>query len=266
VRYLGGTVVFADVRPDTLNLDPAKVEACITPRTRAIITVDYAGQPSDLDELDAVGARQALPLIADASHALGATYRGRPVGGLARMTTFSLHPVKHITTGEGGLVTTDDPTLASRLRIFRNHGITREHQRREDWRYEIVELGYNYRLSDIQAALGLSQLDRLADRIARRREIATQYARAFAARFNRAKNVQQVSVVALFSRWNSVRSEPTEICCRLLAARCRFASFVRVQAIAPALITERRICNYVIESPNRVAVSKERIGKRVSLS
>src|SRR5713101_388116 len=181
VRYLGGTVVFADVQPDTLNLDPANVEACITPRTKAVITVDYAGEPSDLDELDALASRHGFALIEDASHALGATYRGRPVGSLSRLTTFSLHPVKHITTGEGGMVTTDDPVLAERLRIFRNHGITREHQRREDWRYEIVELGYNYRLSDIQAALGLSQLDRLADRIARRREIATQYARAFAA-------------------------------------------------------------------------------------
>jgi len=181
VRYLGGTVVFADVRPDTLNLDPAKVEACITSRTRAIITVDYAGQPSDLDELDAVSARHALPLIADASHALGATYRGRPVGGLARMTTFSLHPVKHITTGEGGMITTDDPALATRLRTFRNHGITREHQRREDWHYDMVELGYNYRLSDIQSALGLSQLERLTEQIVRRREIAARYTRAFAA-------------------------------------------------------------------------------------
>jgi len=181
VRYIRGTVVLADVRSDTLNLDPAKVEACITRRTRAVITVDYAGEPSDLDELGALSARHGFTLIEDASHALGATYRGRPVGGLAPLTTFSLHPVKHITTGEGGVVTTDDLALTERLRIFRNHGITREHQRREDWRYEIVELGYNYRLSDIQAALGLSQLDRLADRIARRREIATQYARAFAA-------------------------------------------------------------------------------------
>lgn len=180
-RYLGGTVVFADVRPDTLNLDPAKVEACITPRTKAVITVDYAGEPSDLDELDALASRHGFTLIEDASHALGATYRGRPVGSLARLTTFSLHPVKHITTGEGGLVTTDDPTLASRLRIFRNHGITREHQRREDWRYEMAELGYNYRLSDIQSALGLSQLERLPEQIVRRREIATQYTRALAA-------------------------------------------------------------------------------------
>jgi perosamine synthetase len=181
VRYLGGTVVFADVRPDTLNLDPAQVEACITPRTRAIITVDYTGQPSDLDDLDAIAARHGLTLIEDASHALGATYRGRPVGGLARLTTFSMHPVKHITTGEGGMVTTDDPALASRARAFRNHGITQEHQRREDWRYEMTELGYNYRLSDIQAALGLSQLERLPEQIVRRREITARYTRAFAA-------------------------------------------------------------------------------------
>jgi len=181
VRYLGGTVVFADVRPDTLNLDLAKVEACITPRTKAVITVDYAGEPSDLDELDALSSRHGFTLIEDASHALGATYRGRPIGSLARLTTFSLHPVKHITTGEGGLVTTDDPTLASRLRIFRNHGITREHQRREDWHYDMVELGYNYRLSDIQSALGLSQLERLTEQIVRRREIAARYTRAFSA-------------------------------------------------------------------------------------
>ena len=180
VRYLGGTVVFADVRADTLNLDPAKVEALVTPRTRAIITVDYTGQPSDLDDLDTIGARRGLTLVEDASHSLGATYRGRPVGGLARLTTFSLHPVKHITTGEGGMITTDDPALAARLRTFRNHGISAEHQRRVDWRYEMVDLGYNYRLSDIQSALGLSQLGRLPEQIVRRREIAARYGRAFA--------------------------------------------------------------------------------------
>jgi len=179
--YLGATVVFADVRPDTLNLDPARVEASITTRTRAIVTVDYTGQPSDLDELAAIGARHSVSLIEDASHSLGATYHARPVGSLARLTTFSLHPVKHITTGEGGMITTDDPDLAARLRTFRNHGITREHHRREDWRYDMAELGYNYRLSDIQAALGLSQLERLGDLIARRRQIAARYTRAFAA-------------------------------------------------------------------------------------
>jgi perosamine synthetase len=180
VRYLGGTVAFADVRPDTLNLDPTGVEACLTPRTKAVITVDYTGEPSDLDELEAFCSRRGLTLIEDASHALGAVYRGRPVGSVARLTTFSLHPVKHITTGEGGIVTTDDATLAARVRMFRNHGITREHQHREDWRYEMTELGFNYRLSDFQAALGLSQLERLGDQIVRRREIAARYTRAFA--------------------------------------------------------------------------------------
>jgi len=180
VRYLGGTVVFADVRPDTLNLDPAKVEALVTSRTRAIITVDYTGQPSDLDDLDVLGARRGLALVEDASHALGATHRGRPIGALARLTTFSLHPVKHITTGEGGIITTDDAALAQRLRAFRNHGISSEHRRRADWRYEMVDLGYNYRLSDIQAALGLSQLARLPEQVIRRREIAGRYTRAFA--------------------------------------------------------------------------------------
>jgi UDP-4-amino-4,6-dideoxy-N-acetyl-beta-L-altrosamine transaminase len=180
VRYLGGTVAFADVLPDTLNLDPAKAAACVTARTKAVITVDYTGEPSDLDELDALSARHGLTLIEDASHALGATYRSRAVGSVARLTTFSLHPVKHITTGEGGVVTTDDPNLAARLRRFRNHGITREHQQRVDWRYEMVDLGYNYRLSDIQSALGISQLKRLQEQIARRREIAGRYARAFA--------------------------------------------------------------------------------------
>ena len=181
VLYLGGTVAFADVRPDTLNLDPARVEACLTPRTKAVITVDYTGEPSDLDELEALCSRRGLTLIEDASHALGATYRGRPVGSVARLTTFSLHPVKHITTGEGGIVTTDDAKLAARVRMFRNHGIAREHHHREDWCYEMTELGFNYRLSDFQAALGLSQLERLGDLIARRRHIAARYARAFAA-------------------------------------------------------------------------------------
>jgi perosamine synthetase len=183
VRYQSGTVVFADVRSDTLNLDPARVEKAITPRTRAIVTVDYAGQPSDLDELNTIAARHNLIVIEDASHALGATYRGRRVGSLTHLTTFSLHPVKHVTTGEGGVVTTDDPELATRLRLFRNHGITTDHRQREaagSWFYEMVELGYNYRLTDFQCALGQSQLKKLSLWVNRRREIATRYTEAFA--------------------------------------------------------------------------------------
>lgn len=184
VRYQGGTVVFADVRPDTLTLDPQQVAAAITPRTRAIVTVDYAGQPCDLDELQALAARHGLVLIEDASHALGATYRGRPVGAIAPMTTFSLHPVKHVTTGEGGMITTDDAELAARLRAFRTHGIStdfRERERAGAWVYDMVALGFNYRLTDLQCALGLSQLPKLDDWIARRRAIATRYTAALAA-------------------------------------------------------------------------------------
>lgn len=183
VRYQGGTVVFADVRRDTLNIDPAHVAALVTPRTKAIITVDYAGQPSDLDELSALAERHGLVLIEDASHALGATYRNRRVGSLARMTTFSLHPVKHVTTGEGGMVTTDDPELAARLRRFRSHGILSDFRQREQagsWVYDMAVLGFNYRLTDLQAALGLSQLPKLDDWLARRRAIAARYTAAFA--------------------------------------------------------------------------------------
>ncbi len=182
IRYQGGTVVFADVRSDTLNLDPELAERAIAPHTRAIVTVDYGGQPSELDELARVATRHGLVLIEDAAHALGARYRSRPVGSLADLTTFSLHPVKHITTGEGGVVTTDDAELAYRLRIFRNHGITTDHRQREkmgSWFYEMVELGFNYRLTDIQCALGQSQLRKLDGWIARRREIAARYTAAF---------------------------------------------------------------------------------------
>jgi UDP-4-amino-4,6-dideoxy-N-acetyl-beta-L-altrosamine transaminase len=178
VIYQGGTPVFADVRPDTLNLDPAAVEAAITPHTRAIVVVDYSGQPADLDELGAIARQHDLHLIEDAAHALGATYRGRPVGGISPLSTFSLHPVKHITTGEGGVITTQDESLAQRMRWFRNHGITTDHRQRAEkggWFYEMVDLGYNYRLPDLNCALGLSQLDRLDAWLARRRAIARSY-------------------------------------------------------------------------------------------
>jgi UDP-4-amino-4,6-dideoxy-N-acetyl-beta-L-altrosamine transaminase len=182
VRYMGGTVVFADVRPDTLNLDPARLEAAITPRTRAVVTVDYTGQPSDLDEIRAIAARHNLTVIEDAAHSLGATYKGRRVGTLAHLTTFSFHPAKLITTGEGGMVATDDPELAARLRRFRNHGITTDHRERAaagSWAYDMVDLGFNYRLTDFQCALGQSQLLKLPAWLARRREIAARYTAAF---------------------------------------------------------------------------------------
>jgi UDP-4-amino-4,6-dideoxy-N-acetyl-beta-L-altrosamine transaminase len=181
--YQGADVAFADVQPDTLNIDPAKVGAAVGPRTKAVVPVDYTGQPADLDELLATAKRHGLAVIEDAAHALGATYKGRRVGSLADLTIFSLHPVKHMTTGEGGVVTTNDERLAERLRLFRNHGITSDHHQRESVGsayYEMVALGYNYRLTDIQCALGLSQMSKLSGWLARRQQIAASYSRAFA--------------------------------------------------------------------------------------
>ena len=183
VVFQGGTPVFADVDSDTLLLDAAQVKAKVTPRTKAIVAVDYAGQPCDYDALRAIAARYGLILVDDACHALGGSYKARPVGSLADLSTFSFHPVKHITTGEGGMVTTDDPELAQRMRVFRNHGITSDHRQREQqgsWFYEMVDLGYNYRLTDLQCALGMSQLRKLPGWVARRQEIARRYDAAFA--------------------------------------------------------------------------------------
>lgn len=183
VLYQGGRPVFADVEADTLLIDVADLERHISSRTRAIVAVDYAGQPCDYAALRQIADRHGLRIVADAAHSLGGSDRGRPVGTLADLTTFSLHPVKHITTAEGGMVATNDPQLAARLRTFRNHGITKDHRQREatnSWYYEIASLGYNYRLSDLQCALGCSQLRRLPQWLARRREIASAYDGAFA--------------------------------------------------------------------------------------
>lgn len=183
VVYQGGTPVFVDVASDTLLIDPKDIERKITPQTKAIIAVDYAGQPCDYDALKEIADRHHLSLVADACHSLGATYRGRSVGSLADLSVFSFHPVKHITTGEGGMITTDHEEYANRLRIFRNHGITSDHRQREaqgSWFYEMVDLGYNYRITDFQCALGMSQLQKLPRWLERRREIARQYDEAFA--------------------------------------------------------------------------------------
>ena len=183
VLYEGGTPVFADVLADTLNIDPVEIERAFTEQTRAVVAVDYAGQPCDVDEIREIARNHGAVVIEDASHALGAEYRGRRVGSLSDMTVFSFHPVKLITTGEGGAVTTDDPELARRLRVFRNHGITTEARERQEagaWFYEMEALGYNYRLTDIQCALGISQLSKLAEFVRRRRGIARRYDEALA--------------------------------------------------------------------------------------
>jgi perosamine synthetase len=177
-RYVGATVVFADVRPDTLTIDPQHVASLITKATRAIVAVDYGGLPCDLAELRELADRHRLLLVEDACHAPGARYRDRSVGAIADLTAFSLHPVKHMTTGEGGVVTTDDAALAARIQRLRNHGIATDHRQREQqgtWRYDMLELGFNYRLTDIQCALGLSQLGKMPASLARRRQIARVY-------------------------------------------------------------------------------------------
>jgi perosamine synthetase len=184
VLYQGGTPVFADVDPDTLLLDPSRADAAITPRTKAIVAVDYAGQLCDYDAIRRVAASRSLPIVADSCHAIGAEDRGRRIGMLADLAVFSFHPVKHVTTGEGGAVATNRPEYAARMRAFRNHGITVDHRERSargSWQYEIVELGFNYRLSDIQCALGAAELAKLPVRLARRQAIAAEYTRAFAA-------------------------------------------------------------------------------------
>jgi perosamine synthetase len=183
VVFQGGTPIFADVDPDTLLLDPNQAQAKITKSTKAIICVDYAGQPCEYDAFRKIAKKDGLRLVDDACHALGAAYKGNPVGSLADLNVFSFHPVKHITTGEGGMVTTDDPELANRMRVFRNHGITADHRQRElqgSWYYEMVDLGYNYRMTDFQCALGLSQLRKLKKWVERRQEIAQRYDEAFA--------------------------------------------------------------------------------------
>jgi perosamine synthetase len=182
ILYQGATPVFSDVRRDTLNLDPEQIEKKISPKTKAILPVDYAGHPAELGPILEIAQRHGLVVIEDACHALGAEYDGRRVGSIADMTVFSFHPVKHITTGEGGMVATNNPQFAETLRRFRNHGISSDARQRQSagqWHYEMVLLGFNYRLPDIVCALGIQQLKRLDANLVRRREIAALYTAAF---------------------------------------------------------------------------------------
>lgn len=196
VVFQGGTPVFADVNPETLLIDPSSVEAHLSKKTKAVIAVDYAGQPCDYKILQEMTAHYNIALVADACHSIGGRYQDRPVGSLALLNTFSFHPVKHITTGEGGMITTDDEKLADRMRLFRNHGITTDHRQREaqgSWFYEMVELGYNYRITDFQCALGMSQLKKLPKWIERRREIARRYDESF-------RNIRQIKPLSVNSQ------------------------------------------------------------------
>jgi perosamine synthetase len=175
VLRVGATPVFADIGEDRC-LDPAAAAQAVTARTKAVITVDYSGLPADVPALKAALPRP-LPVIADSAHSLGASLHGRPVGSLADVTTLSFHPVKHVTTGEGGACLTDDEALAARMRSLRNQGMTSTADERSGslWKYDVTMLGDNYRITTMQAALGLSQLRRLEDTVAARSEIADRY-------------------------------------------------------------------------------------------
>lgn len=181
VLYVGATPVFADLSPDTLNLDPDDVQRKVTSRTRALVVVDFAGHPCDHDALRTIADQYGLIIIEDAAHSLGATYQGRKVGTLQDITTLSFHPVKHVTTGEGGMLLTDDPDVAKRVRSFRHHGIDLDlhnRNRTNSWEYDVVDLGFNYRLPDINCALGVSQLAKSDQWLERRRTIAAAYQKA----------------------------------------------------------------------------------------
>jgi perosamine synthetase len=186
VLYVGARPVFADIRPDTYCIDSGEVKKKVTASTKAIIPVDFAGHPCDMDEINSIAGERGLVVIEDAAHSLGAEYKGRRVGTLADMTVFSYHPVKHITTGEGGMVVTDNKKYYEKMVLLRTHGITRDPERLQNaelaqmpWYYEMQELGYNYRITDFQCGLGISQMDKLADFVRRRQAIAAAYDRAF---------------------------------------------------------------------------------------
>ncbi len=182
VRYRGADVVFADVRYDTMNIDPDSIEAKITDRTKAVIAVDYTGQAVEIDRIREICDRHHLIFIEDAAHSIGTKYNGKQVGSLADMSTFSFHPVKTITGGEGGAILTNDDELYKKLILFRTHAITGEgvdKEQRGFWYYEQIDLGFNYRLTDFQAALLINQLGKISRFVKRRREIAHIYDRAF---------------------------------------------------------------------------------------
>lgn len=182
--WAGAKIIFADVEQASGNIDPREVLKKITPKTKAIVPVDYAGLPAKIDELSDIARQNNLILIEDAAHSLGATYKGKKVGGIADMTMFSFHPVKSITTGEGGAIMTNDQVLYERLILFREHGITKDRTKFKGsdegpWYYEMQELAHNYRLTDIQAALGLSQIKKLSVFVDKRAKVASRYKRAF---------------------------------------------------------------------------------------
>jgi len=196
VLYCGGKPIFVDIDEKTYNIDVNKIEKKINKNTKGIIPVDFAGQPCDLDGIREIANKYHLWIMEDAAHALGAEYNGKKIGGLSDLTIFSFHPVKAITTGEGGAIATNNRTLYERLLMLRSHGVTKDSSKFEtknekskggQWYYEMQELGYNYRITDFQSALGISQLRKLERFIERRRGIAQIYNEAF-------KNIKEITI------------------------------------------------------------------------
>ena len=177
IAFVGAKPVFADIDPETANIDPAEIGRRLSPRTRAIIPVHFAGQSCDMARIAAIAKDNKLVVIEDAAHAIGSDYLDSKVGSCrySDMTVFSFHPVKTITTGEGGAVTTNDPELYAKLCALRAHGVHKDGEMAHTWEYEMRELGFNYRITDIQCALGVSQLRRLDAFKARRRAIVSYY-------------------------------------------------------------------------------------------
>ncbi len=222
--YEGATPVFADIEADTLLIDPKSVAEKITACTRAIVAVDYGGQPADYDALRELTQSRGIAIVADACHAPGATYKGRRTGTLGDISCFSFHPVKHLTTCEGGMAVTHSSELAGHMRRFRNHGIDSDHRTREAkgaHAYDMTELGYNYRLSDLQCALGLAQLTRLADWVKARQAIAAWYEEALA---------RMSAVIPLKTRSDRTNSHHLYVV-KLAAGIERDAVFLRLRTV-----------------------------------
>lgn len=176
-RYMGADVVFADIDEKTYNIDPIDIERKITAKTKAIVAVDFTGQPVDIDTIMEIAKDKNIVVIEDGAHSLGADYKDRKVGVTADMTMFSFHPVKPVTTGDGGVIVTNNKEYYEKLLMFRGHGITHTEYAEEQggWYYEMVDLGYNYRMTDIQAALGISQMMKLDQFIQKRQQLAALY-------------------------------------------------------------------------------------------